>query len=622
MTPRCLIAAAAATTTTLLLLTTTTAVAAPKDSYRVTFPTDSPLPTTAQLHISSSYAGILPVNTTARAGLDNAGLFFWYFEQSSTPLVEGGQEKLVIWLNGGPGCSSLIGLVSENGPFWVLQDGVKANEASWNTYTNVLYVEQPVGTGFSPVESRTGLARNESQVADDFVAFMKNFYTTFPETASYDLYFAGESYAGRYIPFLAARILRATTFPLKGLLMGSPYLSNEQGSDVDAYAKYVVQSGLVPADQVTSDTCRSKKGSFDATNCFEDLVEANIRTDPRFPPGFKFNVYNIRQSSLLVDSLDAAAVTFLSDPTLLPSLHLPSNTSWASCSDAVYSRLMSTDSPTAVPELAYVLSRGIPTTVFVGDLDFICNAPGIERQLGLLANNTGPPKPWAPAGVDVGTVQEVAPGLTYVAVRGAGHMLPMDLPGVGLALLASITGLDLPSAALVRAPGPVATIGFVNVTGPTSSSPAGIAVSPTTPGTGGVSPATPGAAPPGAASAPAASAGGATSGVPAWVAGIAAVVVVAVVAGIAVAVWVVRRRRASAATKTDAADLTVVVVEPLGEKAAGAVPVPPAEVGVEQKEECVEPANLAALEVAPPVAVEVPPPAPLEVAPPTLRAVR
>jgi carboxypeptidase D len=104
-------------------------------------------------------------------------------------------DELVVWVNGGPGCSALGGLVQENGPF--LYESVKAkpyvNSYSWTKAATMLYVEQPIGTGFT-----TGAVTNtnEDQVAAQFAGFLDNFYKVFPELASKKLYITGESYAG------------------------------------------------------------------------------------------------------------------------------------------------------------------------------------------------------------------------------------------------------------------------------------------------------------------------------------------------------------------------------------------------------------------------------------------
>lgn len=101
-----------------------------------------------------------------------------------------------------PGCSSLEGLLQENGPFLWQYGTYKPveNPYSWTRLTNVVYIEQPVGTGFS---QGTPTAQDEEDVADQFKLFWKNFVDTFDLKGS-KVYITGESYAGMYVPYIAS----------------------------------------------------------------------------------------------------------------------------------------------------------------------------------------------------------------------------------------------------------------------------------------------------------------------------------------------------------------------------------------------------------------------------------
>ncbi|KAL1836850.1 hypothetical protein VTK73DRAFT_4900 [Phialemonium thermophilum] len=131
-----------------------------------------------------SYAGQLPIG-----GDSDGQLFFWFWPTTNTDEP----QEILIWLNGGPGCSSLEGLLQENGPIsW--QAGTYApvrNPWSWHHLTNVVYIEQPVGTGFS---TGTVTARNEDDVADQFMGFWRHFVDTFG-LHGYKVFITGESYA-------------------------------------------------------------------------------------------------------------------------------------------------------------------------------------------------------------------------------------------------------------------------------------------------------------------------------------------------------------------------------------------------------------------------------------------
>lgn len=101
---------------------------------------------------------------------------------------------------GGPGASSLFGLFTENGPFEVTKSGkVKARKYSWNVNHNVIYIDNPVGTGFSFTDKDEGYAKNQIDVGENLYSALVQFFTLFPDLQPNDFYATGESYAGKYV---------------------------------------------------------------------------------------------------------------------------------------------------------------------------------------------------------------------------------------------------------------------------------------------------------------------------------------------------------------------------------------------------------------------------------------
>jgi carboxypeptidase D len=161
--------------------------------------------------IGESYAGLLPVTAA-----NNSWLYFWYFP-STTPSAAG---DLTIWLNGGPGCSSLIGLLQEHGPFLWKAGTFKPvkNPWTWRALTNIVYIEQPVGTGFS---SGNATEMSSEMVATSFLSWFKGFVDTFGLHGK-RIFLTGESYAGYYIPHIADAMFNASDkrhFDLRGTMI-------------------------------------------------------------------------------------------------------------------------------------------------------------------------------------------------------------------------------------------------------------------------------------------------------------------------------------------------------------------------------------------------------------------
>jgi cathepsin A (carboxypeptidase C) len=168
------------------------------------------------------YSGFLPLNGTD--GKEMHYVFATSQNNSST-------DPVVLWLTGGPGCSSLEAFVYENGPYYFPQNQtyLVKNEYSWNKFANMLWFESPPGVGFSKTGSNPkNIYANDYTTADDNYNALKQFFVEFPEFKSHDFYISGESYGGIYVPFLATWVQKNTTrsdprteINLKGIVVGN-----------------------------------------------------------------------------------------------------------------------------------------------------------------------------------------------------------------------------------------------------------------------------------------------------------------------------------------------------------------------------------------------------------------
>lgn len=168
---------------------------------------------------SGTYSGYLKVSDTKA--------LHYYFVESQNDVYN---DPLIIWTNGGPGCSSMLGLLQEHGPYVMPDIGntFDNNPHSWNIKANVLYVEQPAGVGFSAYGSDDDLKQDDYKSSTDFFTAVQSFYKKFPTFKSHDLWITGESYGGIYVPWLAKRIVdfnagatAADKINLKGIVVGN-----------------------------------------------------------------------------------------------------------------------------------------------------------------------------------------------------------------------------------------------------------------------------------------------------------------------------------------------------------------------------------------------------------------
>uniref|UniRef100_A0ACD5TMB5 Uncharacterized protein n=1 Tax=Avena sativa TaxID=4498 RepID=A0ACD5TMB5_AVESA len=166
---------------------------------------------------------------------ENGRALFYYLVEAPWGAAE---KPLVLWLNGGPGCSSLgYGAMQELGPFRVSQDNrtLIRNVNAWNNVANVIFLESPAGVGFSYSNTSSDYhLSGDERTADDAYVFLVKWLERFPEYKDRAFYISGESFAGHYVPELAATILLHNTYNnrtivnLQGVLVGTPYLDTNR----------------------------------------------------------------------------------------------------------------------------------------------------------------------------------------------------------------------------------------------------------------------------------------------------------------------------------------------------------------------------------------------------------
>jgi carboxypeptidase C (cathepsin A) len=154
------------------------------------------------------YSGFLPINGTTKR----------YHYIAVTSETKKANDPVILWFNGGPGCSSLFGMSMEIGPYVMGDEDTKfrRNLHAWNKEAHVVYIEMPAGVGFSTcdeVENSKSCYNgtdasplNDDVVANETFMAVRNLFKKFPEWQKNDLYISGESYAGIYVPYLMLKI--------------------------------------------------------------------------------------------------------------------------------------------------------------------------------------------------------------------------------------------------------------------------------------------------------------------------------------------------------------------------------------------------------------------------------
>ncbi|CAF1234067.1 unnamed protein product [Adineta steineri] len=368
------------------------------------------------------HAGLLPVNPQ-----HHGSLFFWHFEKK----YPSDKLRTVIWLNGGPGCSSLIGAWMEIGPFRFQDENTMIeNDGSWHLYTNLLFVDQPVGT-------------------------------------------AGQSYAGQYIPYIAKAILgQRSALKLRGLLIGNGWI--DPVTMYKSYLPFAVGNNLVVENSALYDLINiqvkqceqalSKQVHVFEEECYSILWEIVVNGamnnhHVRNQEGRCVNTYDIRHDDTYPECgkkwpSDLMYVTsYLDRQDVMSSIHIDSKqVKWAKCSDSVTDMFKAYNSKPSITLLPDLLQQ-IPIILYSGQYDLICNHWATEAMIhGMTWNNgTGfdfgnrtlsPKHPWIVDGEPAGLIRS-ARNLTYILFYNAGHRVPYYYPHRSRFMLHQFIQLDL-----------------------------------------------------------------------------------------------------------------------------------------------------------------------------------
>lgn len=409
------------------------------------------------------HAGLIEVGS--KLGYSEASLFFWHVRAAKDT------HTTVIWLNGGPGCSSMDGNILEFGPFRMGDKTLKQDpnllyrkSGSWNEEANLLFIDQPFGTGYSDPGDNIFVDSLEA-ASKAFVVFIKEYVQIFPEIAQTHIILAGESFAGHYIPYIwhfleADEEAWGAINGIKGVLLGNPWIDPSQ--QYMSIPQFIKDHALVPESKYREldslqETCMKdmqhyienhNRMTFSIPSC-EELTFFASNNGQGSDQGKCFNLYNIALPSVKPScgsewppELDRVR-EYLSKDEVREALHAPKKKSagekWTECSSKVYKHLVTGDSAKRfVPEIV----KKVPLMLMIGDNDFICNALGQERFVKNLEFNgqVGFSDLSEQVETEYGSWQSER-NLTMVHVANASHMVPLDDLTLSRALLMKLVSM-------------------------------------------------------------------------------------------------------------------------------------------------------------------------------------
>ncbi|KDP20920.1 hypothetical protein JCGZ_21391 [Jatropha curcas] len=420
------------------------------------------------------YAGYVTVNEK-----NGRALFYWFYEATTHP----DEKPLVLWLNGGPGCSSVgYGATQEIGPFLVDDDGrgLKYNPYSWNTEANILFLESPVGVGFSYSNTTTDYnGLGDGFTANDAYAFLHKWFLKFPSYRTRAFYIAGESYAGKYIPELAELIHDKNKdsllhIDLRGILLGNPetsYAEDWVGLVDYAWSHAVISDETYKiikqscdfnsddpwsngdCDQAINELFRQYK-EIDIFSIYTPVcISGSANSDDKY-----MQVMFKRSSTTTMiprimggydPCLDDYTRSFYNRPDVQKALHVGDghwSKNWSICNHKIFDE-WSDSRRSVLPIYKKLIAAGLRIWVYSGDTDG--RVPVLSTRYSLASLGLPITKAWRPwyhQKQVSGWYQEYE-GLMYATFRGAGHAVPSFKPSESLAFFSAyLQGKSPPSS--------------------------------------------------------------------------------------------------------------------------------------------------------------------------------
>ncbi|KAJ9176110.1 hypothetical protein P3X46_011457 [Hevea brasiliensis] len=211
---------------------------------------------------------------------DQKNLFYYFIVSERNPL----KDPVVLWLNGGPGCSSFDGFVYEHGPFNFEEGKPKGsppklhlNPYSWSKVSNIIYLDSPCGVGLSYSINTTKYITGDQQTAVDTHTFLLKWLELYPEFVTNPFYIAGESYAGIYVPTLASEVVKGIKAGKKPIINFKGYLvgngaSRSKFDGINALLSFTHGMGLI-SDDIFEEIQSTCKGNYykPTANCDTSL---------------------------------------------------------------------------------------------------------------------------------------------------------------------------------------------------------------------------------------------------------------------------------------------------------------------------------------------------------------
>ncbi|XP_057519645.1 serine carboxypeptidase-like 20 isoform X2 [Amaranthus tricolor] len=356
---------------------------------------------------SKHYSGYVTIDESHRKKL-----YYYFVESERNP----SQDPVVLWLNGGPGCSSLDGFVYEHGPFNFeaakTKEGLPKlhlNSYSWSKVSNIIYLDSPSGVGYSYSHNTTDYDTGDIKTASDTHTFLLKWFEVYKEFATNPFFIAGESYAGIYVPTLASEIVKGLdtgvkpVINLKGYLVGNGVTDDK--FDGNALIPFAHGMGLISDELYQEIVAQCAGNYYDVTSDGCDLLLSKVNQN------------------------DEVATAWLNDKAVRKALHADDENvagPWELCTGRI---AYNHDAGSMIKYHKNLTARGYRALIYSGDHDMCVPYTGSEawtKSVGYKVVDEW--RPWMCNDQVAGFTQGYEKNLTFLTIKGSGHTVPEYKP--------------------------------------------------------------------------------------------------------------------------------------------------------------------------------------------------
>ncbi|XP_030528666.1 serine carboxypeptidase-like 2 isoform X2 [Rhodamnia argentea] len=393
-------------------------------------------------------------------------LFYYFVESERNPK----EDALFLWLTGGPGCSAFSGLIYEIGP---LNFKIKAynrslpelvlNPYSWTKASSIIFVDSPVGTGFSYAENPLAYETGDFRQVQHLHQFLRKWLISHPEFISNPLYIGGDSYSGLTVPVLVQEIMdgndegKNPAINIQGYVLGNP--ATDPGFDNNAPVPFAHGMGLI-SDELYESLKRTCRGNYQISEpsnaeCANDLQAfyqciSGLQTAQILEPlcGYALpkpgemlgDRRSLLENFLLVRELTAGldsgcradgyklSYSWTDDDNVRETLHIRKGSigDWQRCN---YGLKYTKDISSTLQYHAKLSAKGLRSLIYSGDHDMIVPYMGTQAWIRSLNYSIVDDwRSWRVQGQVAGYTRTYSNGMTFATVKGGGHTAPEYKP--------------------------------------------------------------------------------------------------------------------------------------------------------------------------------------------------